>query len=93
MAEVTMPQPCRLGAPCRQAHELVDVEHRVVEVRLVPNHLYEQLLAGVEDAQDVVLDVDVVAHLVQLPKANDASLEAWDEVDTREGAVSAVLAR
>jgi hypothetical protein len=68
------------------------MERQVVEARLVSHHLCEQLPAEVEDAQDVMLDVDVAAHLIQLPKTNDAGLEPWDEVDTREGAVPAVLA-
>jgi hypothetical protein len=69
------------------------MERQVVEARLVSHHLCEQLPVEVEDAQDAVLDVDVAAHLIQFPKTNDAGLEPWDEVDTREGAVPAVLAR
>jgi hypothetical protein len=37
---------------------------KVVETRLIAHHSHEQPVVGVEDAQDTMLDVDVVAHLI-----------------------------
>jgi hypothetical protein len=64
-----VPLPCRLGCVRREAHRTPDHQIQVVEARVVLSDLGEEDAVLVEDAQDVVVDIDMAARLVKLADA------------------------
>jgi hypothetical protein len=76
----------------RQAQWLSDIDHELVQSILPQLHSCQQLPTRLADAHHPLLDVDVVAALVELPHAHYVHCELCDVVDPDEHSVLSVLA-
>ena len=72
MAEPGMPQAWLLGVPCCQAHRLLHLQVKQVQLVLGPLHLGKKALLLVPDPEDAVLDQYLATVLILLANANDA---------------------
>jgi hypothetical protein len=89
-----MPTPSTFFPLNRQAHRLhnVDIEH--VQPIFSTIDLHQQSSARLADAHHAPPpDVDVVAHLVELPHTHDICREPRNVVDIIEGLVLTILAQ
>jgi hypothetical protein len=84
MAEPGVPPPRGFISLCREADVLLYLQLQDVEVVGSARHSSEHSLVLIADLQEPILDVDSTATLLELPKANNISLELWDEVDIGE---------
>ena len=72
MVEPGMPQPWLLGVPCCQAHRLLHLQVKQVQLVFGPLYLGKKSLLLVPDPKDSVLDQYVATSLIQLANAADA---------------------
>ena len=71
MAKSGMPQPQLLGVPCCQAHRLLHLQVKQVQLVSGPLHLGKKSLLPVPDPKDSVLDLYLATTLIKLTNVDD----------------------